>query len=121
MDTKWFPFIVLTGRPGSGKSTLLEEICSEYASPIRPAQSTTTRPRRGDEKDGEYNFVTEEKFQDMDRQDLLAWKAQPYGPRTPWYGTTNQEVLHGLQHGNRIAILSRDSPFKLFAIAKAQG
>ncbi len=57
----------------------------------------------------------------MVEQGLLAWKAQPYGSGTPWYGTTLEEVQSGLRYGNRIAILSRDSPSMLYAMAKKLG
>lgn len=115
------PFIVFTGRPAAGKSSILEVICSEFDTPIKPAKSTTTRKSRGDEKDGEYDFVSEQTFHKMDAEGFLAWKAQPYGPSTPWYGTTLEEVQSGLRYGNRIAILSRDSPSMLYAMAKKLG
>lgn len=57
----------------------------------------------------------------MCTQGRLAWVVQPYGQGTSHYGTSLDEVVHGLKKGNRIIILSGDSPTRLRAIAQAKG
>jgi len=66
--------IVVSGPSGSGKSTLIREV-REKVSDLGYSISHTSRPPRGQEKNGvEYHFVSKENFQKMiDNGDFVEW------------------------------------------------
>lgn len=60
------------GRSGSGKSTLERELITSYPTLFHKVVSVTTRKPRDGEVDGfDYHFITEEKFNELDRYDEL--------------------------------------------------
>lgn len=87
---------------------------------MHSTRSITTRDPRGDELPDEYRFVTEDEFQAMLARSEFAWTAQPYGPGTPWYGTTRDDVLRAMRKGNQIAILAGNGPRIAYTLAQEQ-
>jgi guanylate kinase len=79
---------VVSAPSGTGKTTIIEAAI-EGLKGVRRAVSHTTRPRRGDEMDGDsYYFVTPAQFQKLvDEEAFLEW-ADVYGHR---YGTARAE------------------------------
>ena len=77
--------LVVSGPSGSGKSTLIREV-REKAPDLGYSISHTSRPPRGQEKNGvEYHFVSKETFQKMiDHGDFVEW-AEVY---QDFYGTS---------------------------------
>jgi guanylate kinase len=88
--------LVLSGPSGCGKSTLGAR-CRALDGGLQYSVSCTTRPPRGDERDGEdYYFLTPQEF---DRRiaagDFVEW-AKVHGQR---YGTPRTEILDRLELG----------------------
>jgi len=119
IKTPALPFLIFVGRPCAGKSKIASELTSRYPH-VHSTRSITTRDPRGDELPDEYKFVTEDDFLAMLARGEFAWTAQPYGPGTPWYGTTRDDVLRAMQEGNQIAILAGDGPQIAYALAQEQ-
>jgi guanylate kinase len=83
-----FP-IVISGPSGVGKSTIADRIIEEDPNTAYSV-SVTTRPPRGDERDGEdYEFVTDERFDELIEGGELAEWAEVHGYR---YGTRRRIV-----------------------------
>lgn len=78
---------IISAPSGSGKTTLVERLLWEIPG-LHFSVSYTTRPPRGQERDGQdYFFVTREAFQAMiERQGLLEW-AEVFGH---YYGTARR-------------------------------
>ena len=93
--------IVLSGPSGAGKDAVLNRM-RELGYPLVYITTTTTRPKRVTETNGvDYNFVPEEKFQDMIAgNELLEW-AQVYGN---WYGVPRQPVEQALGNGQDVIL-----------------
>ena len=75
--------IVILGESGAGKSTLQKEICRQNPV-IKPIVSYTTRSQRPEEKNGiDYNFITNEEFAELVRQnkflDTATYNGWSYG------------------------------------------
>ena len=77
--------IALAAPSGGGKTTLCQMLLKKYRATCLSI-SFTTRPPRGQERDGvEYHFVNREKFEDLlQKGDLLEW-AEVHGN---YYGTS---------------------------------
>jgi len=70
--TKAFP-IVISGPSGAGKTTLVDKIVGRDPM-LRESVSSTTRPPREGEVEGEsYFFVSEEEFDTQKRDRLIEW------------------------------------------------
>jgi len=91
--------VVISGPSGAGKTS----ICNELLKRIPSSQwsvSVTTRPRRGDEADGQaYRFITQGEFERMVADDELLEHAQYLGN---WYGTPRRPVEEALAVGRTI-------------------
>lgn len=81
--------IVISGPSGSGKTTLIDMLREKHKD-IVFSVSHTTRPIRGQEKNGrDYHFVDKEIFKQMvDRDEFVEW-AEVY---ENFYGTSYREV-----------------------------
>jgi len=63
---------VISGPSGSGKGTALDFIEREFADSIARSPTYTTRARRNGERDGkDYNYVSDERFQDLVTQNEI--------------------------------------------------
>jgi len=95
--------LIISGPSGAGKTTIAHRV--EEALDAEFSVSMTTRPRSGNDVDGEdYFFVTPERFEAaIDRGELLEW-AEVFGNR---YGTPRSFVNDRLDRG-RIVILEID-------------
>jgi len=95
---------VISGPSGAGKTS----VCNELLERIPNSQwsvSVTTRPPRGQEKDGEaYQFVSAEAFEAMRVAGKLLESAQYLGN---WYGTPRDAVEAAVAAG-RIIIMEID-------------
>lgn len=95
MATKGHLFIV-SGPSGAGKSTILSAILKKRPQ-LRYSISFTTRPPRGDEKNGvEYHFVSEEVFRQKIHKGEFAEWAEVHGHL---YGTSAKDVEEVLDRG----------------------
>ncbi|GHS86421.1 guanylate kinase [Campylobacterota bacterium] len=85
--------LVVSGPSGSGKSTLCRKICEIYDF-ARLSISTTTRPPREGEREGEdYFFVEKGEFQSaIERGEFLEWA----NVHNNLYGTSKRHVLEAI-------------------------
>ena len=84
------PLLLIVSSPsGAGKTTLCRRLLEEFDS-IRFSISHTTRPARPEEVDGkDYNFVTDEQFDEMVEGDRFIEWAHVHASR---YGTARAEI-----------------------------
>ncbi len=106
--------IILISPSGGGKSSITDRILQD-CSGIDYSVSYTTRPVRGDEKNGiDYNFVTEHKFRELLNQKEFLEYAQVHGYL---YGTSRKFIENILDKGHH-AILDIDVQGALNIIEK---
>ncbi len=92
---------VVAAPSGAGKSSLVKALM-ELDAGVKPSISHTTRPPRGQEKDGrEYFFVTPEIFDAMVRQDAFLEWAHVHGQR---YGTSRQVIEQRIAEGGDVIL-----------------
>lgn len=64
--------IALMGKAGSGKDTILKAVIEQYPSFFQKIVSVTTRPMREGEQEGiDYNYITEDQFNELLDNDVL--------------------------------------------------
>ena len=92
--------LILSAPSGTGKTTLARRIVESHPGALFSV-SYTTRPARGDEKDGvDYHFVSEERFQAMIAAgDFLEWAR-----------------VHDHHYGTPRSVLSAGAPLVVFDI-----
>lgn len=78
---------VLIGRSGGGKSTIAGMLMADYGYERVPG--TTTRPKRDNEPDDAYNFISDKKFREHLRNDDFV-EFDSYGSH--WYGTLKSSL-----------------------------
>lgn len=97
-------FLVISAPSAGGKTTVMRTLLASRPS-LRRAVTCTTRPPRGEEKDGvDYYFLSPEVFESRVQSGDFLEHAEVYGRR---YGTLRSEVLKGLDLGQDV-ILSVD-------------
>lgn len=91
---------VLSSPSGAGKTTLAKKLLETEEDALRMSVSTTTRPPRPGEVDGQdYWFVSQDKFAEMrEAGELLEW-AQVFGN---YYGTPRAKVEAAVAEGNDV-------------------
>lgn len=95
---------IISAPSGSGKTTLIDLLLKQNPS-LMFSISHTTRPPRTGERDGvEYFFVSEQKFEQMIREDRFVEWAEVHGH---YYGTS-REVLTEAEKNHRDVILDID-------------
>lgn len=94
--------IVISGPSGSGKSTLLTRLFQEFPNCFAFSVSHTTRkPRKGEQNEKDYYFVSMEDFEKMIKDGLFLEHAQFSGNR---YGTSKMAV-ELIQKSGRLCVL----------------
>ncbi|MBO5634928.1 MAG: guanylate kinase [Bacteroidales bacterium] len=82
--------LIFSAPSGSGKSTIVNHILGLYPESMEFSVSATSRPPRGEEKDGrEYYFLSPDEFREMIRQDKFVEFEEVYEGR--FYGTLKSE------------------------------
>ncbi|MGL4999692.1 MAG: hypothetical protein ACRC5T_12045 [Cetobacterium sp.] len=100
--------LVLLGEIASGKDYLLKRITDEYD--LSKVVTTTTRPMRDGEVDGEtYHFVSEERFKiGLEDGDYIEHQVYKTVHGEWFYGTT----LDSVNKDNTVIILDKDGYFE---------
>ncbi len=104
--------IIITGIKASGKSTVGRYIC-EMHSEFSLVKQTTTRDKRSDDVEGEYNYIDEKTFQLLKQQDAFEIETTYNGKL---YGVEKSEISKIISSNRKpILLLTPDS-----AIASSQ-
>ena len=91
--------LVLSSPSGAGKSTLARMLLAQHPD-MALSISATTRPRRGEEKEGrEYFFTTRDEFEAMVSRGALLESALVFGN---YYGTPRAPVEKALSEGRDV-------------------
>ncbi len=89
-------FFIIAAPSGAGKTSLVTALIKKIPG-IKISISYTTRPPRQNEINGEnYHFITEEKFEEMVRDEIFLEHATVFGFN---YGTSREWVMRQLQKG----------------------
>lgn len=93
--------IIVSAPSGSGKSTIVNEVLKDQTLNLSFSISTTSRPARGQEKNGvEYYFISEETFKEQIAQDkFIEWEEVYQGS---FYGTYKSEIERISAEGKHI-------------------
>ena len=98
--------LIFCAPSGSGKSTMVRHLLTHYPDTFELSISCTTRPPRGEEKDGrEYYFISREEFEQKIRQGLFVEHEQVY--EGLYYGTLRSEIDR-IQAAGHIVIFDID-------------
>ena len=93
--------LVVSGPSGSGKTSLCKAMCAKNDD-FYFSISTTTRPKRSDEKDGaDYFFVTKEEFlSGIENNNFIEW-AEVHGN---FYGTSKTQISNQLEKNKTVVV-----------------
>ena len=92
---------VIAGPSGAGKTTLARHLVDSFSDAVFSV-STTTRPPRGDERQGrDYDFVDGEEFDRRVRDGYFLEWAEVHGSR---YGTSKRWVRHMTDSGRSVVL-----------------
>ena len=76
----------IVGKSASGKDTIYKEILANRESNLIPVVPYTTRPMRVGEQNGvDYNFVTVEQLETLEREEKIIEKRQYFTTQGIWY------------------------------------
>jgi len=94
--------LVISGPAGSGKNTVAERLMSEFPA-IKRVVTTTSRPPRGAEKDGEdYYFLSPVEFERAVERGEFYEYAKVHDR---YYGTSKKAVIERLDAGDDIILI----------------
>lgn len=106
--------LIIAGPSAVGKSTLAEELLRLYPS-FTLLRSATTRPPRGDGKDGEYIYLTREEFLTaVERCEML--EHTEYSGTL--YGTPRSEVVRASEEGRTPLLILDLEGVRSFSLAE---
>ncbi|MFG1500741.1 guanylate kinase [Halobacteriovorax sp. XZX-3] len=91
--------IVIVAPSGSGKSTLIKRIKNEFHDLLESVSFTTRKAREGEEHGKHYNFISEEEFLAMKKQDAFLEWAKVHGN---YYGTSKDFVENEIAQGHNL-------------------
>lgn len=94
--------LIISGPAGSGKNTVAERLMAEFPN-VKRVVTTTTRPPRGNERNGvDYHFVSTEEFEsDIALGDFYEY-AKVHGR---YYGTSKKSVLGDIAQGTDLILI----------------
>ena len=94
--------LVFSAPSGSGKSTLIHHLMSQVKG-LSFSVSATSRPPRGQEKDGvEYHFLSEAEFRQKIAEDAFVEYEEVYAGT--FYGTLKSEIDQRLERGENVVL-----------------
>lgn len=109
--------ITVTGPSGVGKTTLTNALLENLPNAVRLV-SVTTRPARPTDPPGEYEQVSQEEFEQLERAGAFLKPFSAHGFR---FGTRKKDILNALTNGTFIAVLVIEAVELFRTIAKEHG
>ena len=105
-NSKSHKIVILVGESSSGKSTIASYMCDNY--PYENIVTYTTRPPRDNEVDGvDYNFVSQEDFQEMiDNNQVIEYRTYNTVFGKWYYGSSDKAI--NLDKKDYIIVLTPD-------------
>ena len=95
--------IIISAPSGTGKSTIIGELMKNENLKLEFSISATTRPLRGEEKDGvNYYFLSLEEFKKRIENDEFAEYEEVYAGR--FYGTLKSEITRITSAGKNVIL-----------------
>jgi guanylate kinase/deoxycytidine triphosphate deaminase len=107
--------LVVTGAKASGKTTIVRRLC-ELDSRFAHVKAVTTRPKRPDDREDEFEFLSNEEFEDLKARDELRVHAHYFGNN---YGIKKSAIAAELAR-KKIPVLTitPESAVKFFGVTK---
>lgn len=94
--------LIISGPAGSGKNTVAERMMAAFPQ-IKRVVTSTSRPPRGQEKDGvDYHFLPPEKFEAAIKNGDFYEYAKVHDR---YYGTSKKEVTEALKSGKDLILI----------------
>lgn len=106
--------LVISGPSGTGKGTLCERLLRSDPSISFSVSATTRKPREGEIDGVHYHFISEERFDQLLKEDAFLEHATVHGHR---YGTLISQVEQGINEGKNM-LLDIDPQGALSVMAK---
>jgi guanylate kinase len=92
---------VVSAPSGAGKTTLIKEVLSRFKTLSYSVSHTTRAPRKKEQQDIDYYFITQEEFQEkIDQNYWLEW-AEVHGN---YYGTSKDFIKTSLDQGKSLIL-----------------
>lgn len=96
-----YKIFTLTGASGSGKTTIMRELLKRDAN-VKVLPSITTRTKRDSDVEGEYKYVAEKDFQNIQQNNAFLWDVDMHGN---FYGTAKADVDYALKANHKSIML----------------
>ena len=93
--------VIISGPSGVGKGTICKEYFKQKEDAFLSVSATTRLPREGETDGKEYHFFTEEKFNQLVKEDYFLEWADFCGKR---YGTPKQPVFDCISQGKDVVL-----------------
>lgn len=93
--------VVVSGFSGAGKGTLMRALLEKYHNYALSVSATTRQPREGETDGKDYFFVSQEKFQQMIKEEQLIEYAQYVNH---YYGTPKEYVFQKMSEGKDVIL-----------------
>ena len=93
--------IVISGPSGVGKGTIFSRLLASDPSLTFSVSATTRAPRNGETDGVDYFFITEDKYQELVKQDAFLEHATVHGHS---YGTLKSQILYKLEKGLNVVL-----------------
>ena len=87
--------IIITGTSGAGKSTIARKLCEKNKN-FQIVQAVTAREARPDDNQGQYLYITIEKFKKLNRESKLLIQSQYRGK---YYGISHNALKQVIDNG----------------------
>lgn len=93
--------IIVSAPSGCGKTTIVERLLKRHPDWGRSISVTTRQPREGEKAGGDYYFVEQAAFSEMQKKGEFLESATVFGNS---YGTPKQYVVERLAEGNHVIL-----------------